>query len=315
MDRRETDIARHQRHFQPNAATTNSLYSNRTSIHSPSSIPTSVAMIIFGTRSYFRTKNVSQHGFCANCNRFAKLRSYTAMNFIHVYFIPVIPISARKRTHKTCPKCNTGRELTPVALEQLIVGLKERTADALLALHSGDQTFGEINPDTGQADSCIEFLQGAFDWLFAAAEADFCQSVLASLQAPNTTYAREMLAASLATMRGQLNPAIEHYQNAAIADSKNHQPLVQAAHLLVVAKRRDEAIDRYREAIEKTKQPHERLGIYLNLGEEQINAKRYDEAVDSYEAAIAIQPSVIEDKLVAKALKKARKKSGRLAVG
>ena len=268
-------------------------------------------MIIFGSRAYFRTKRVTQHGFCENCNGFAKLRSYTAMNFVHVYFIPVIPISGRKRNHKMCPKCNTGRELTPDGLEQLLLGLKERSADALVAIQSGDETFGEIHLQTEQADNCVDFLRGAFDYLYAGGEREFCENIVSSLSGPDAAYPREMLGASLATMDGKIDAAIDRYESAATADSSQHAPHAQRGHLLVVRKRREEAIEAYRRALAITTEPGDQVGLHLQIADEQMTLKNFDQAAESYEAAIAIVPDLASDKAVAKSLKKAKKKSGR----
>lgn len=203
--------------------------------------------------------------------------------------------------------------MTPAALEELVVGLKDRAADALLALHSGEDTFGEFDPQTGTADRCVSFLAGAFDWLYAAKESDFCRSMVASLQSPDTTFSREMLAASLATMDGKLDQAIANYEAAALADTNAFQPLAQAAHLLVVRKRRDEAIDHYLQALKRADDPGDRIALFLQVGEEQLAAKLYDDATDSYESAVELAPELANDKIIAKSLKKARKKAGRVA--
>ena len=273
--------------------------------------PNEFAVIIFGTRAYFRTGRVTQHGFCENCNQLAKLRSYTAMNFVHVYFVPLIPISGRQRHHKMCPKCNRGREMSPDALTALINGLKERSADALVAMQSGDATFGEPDPHSGRGDDCVDFLRGAFDYLYAAGEREFCDTVIASLSSHDLAYAREMLAAAMATMDGKIDPAIEHYEAAALADSARPQPLAQRGHLLVTRRRRQEAIDSYQAALQRTGERGGRVGLLMQIADEQMALKQFDAAVDAFESAIAIVPSLAEDKSIAKNLKKARKKSGR----
>lgn len=62
-------------------------------------------MIIFGSRYYFRTTNRGTFQ-CPKCGASRGYRHRKGRRFVHVFFIPLIPISAATE-HIKCDGCKT----------------------------------------------------------------------------------------------------------------------------------------------------------------------------------------------------------------
>jgi hypothetical protein len=74
-------------------------------------------MIIFGTRFYFWT--IGQGSFqCPKCKTTSAYRHRKGRRFVHVFFIPLIPISA-SREHVRCSGCKS-RYVTEVLTQQAL---------------------------------------------------------------------------------------------------------------------------------------------------------------------------------------------------
>jgi hypothetical protein len=266
-------------------------------------------VIIFGTRAYFRSNKVSQYGFCNHCDQFAKFSSFDAMRFFHLYYIPLIPTQGSRRNHKMCPKCNVVQLFEPNVFGEIITSLKDQTADAIVALQSGDTTFTDDKPDAEPIE-CVPFLHSVLDWLYAANNVEFCNSILSQLDSPNCRFARSILEAALETMRGNLDKAILAYKDAASVDPASPQPHQLMGHLLIQRNRREEAIDSYKSALALTSDPQIQLGLNIQLADQEMTAKRFADAAASYERAVQIRPELASHAPFAKALKKAKKKAG-----
>jgi tetratricopeptide (TPR) repeat protein len=273
--------------------------------------------VIYGTRPYFHSNKVVQHGFCSHCNHFVKATSFDARRFFHLYFIPLIPTEGKRRNHKLCPKCKVSQVFTPEDFNNLILHFKERSADAVIALMDGESTFTETEPgvdgqmpDSAEPIQAVPYLFSVFDWLYASGNVGFCEGILQQLTAPKCNYARSMLAANLATMRGDVSGALELYRTAAVAEPANPFPVTQQAFLLVAKKMVPDAIEAYKEAIKRTPQPSEQLGLYAQMVDLQMSQKQFPDAVASYEKLIEIEPRLANEKAISKGLAKARKKAG-----
>lgn len=62
-------------------------------------------LIIFGTRYYFRTTATGTF-LCPTCQASQPYRHRKGRRFIHVFYIPLIPISAAAE-HLRCDRCKT----------------------------------------------------------------------------------------------------------------------------------------------------------------------------------------------------------------
>ncbi|TWT98311.1 tetratricopeptide repeat protein [Stieleria varia] len=267
-------------------------------------------IIIFGTRPYFGSARVVQHGFCAHCDQFTKLKSSSPLMFFHLYYLPVIPTRGRRRHHKACSKCNVYQEFEVENYEQVTQSMKDHAADAVVALQSGEEQFVIEGDETGEPTDCVAFLHGAFDWLYAAGENEYCEGLLSQLRDPRAKYASHVLTAAMETMRGRTDAAIESLSAAAASKTDVAYPHQQRAHLLVVRKRRAEAIEAYKAALAQATTPQERLPILLQMVPEQMTAKQFAEAAASYDEIVSLSPELAHDKAIAKSMKKAKKKAG-----
>lgn len=288
-------------------------------------------VIIWGSRPYFRSNVVVQHGFCEHCDQFAKLKSFDARRFFHLYYIPLIPTQGKRRNHKMCPKCKVSQVIEPEAFETIIRTFKQHSADALVAVLSGDETFrmSAVEPDPGAVESvdesgggvpepedddepsdAVSYLHVVQDWIYAAGDAQFCEGIVQKLADPAVRYAREVLAGNLAIMRGNVDAAVEHYAAAADAKPDEAFPVLRRTHLLELKGRPEEVVEGYGRVIELVEDPRERLGPLIRMADQQMTLKRFGDAVTSYERVFEIEPSLASEKPIAKAYKKAKKKAG-----
>ena len=265
-------------------------------------------MIIYGTNTYFRSRKVTQHGFCGACSSFSKMRSYTAMPFFHLYFIPVIPLGGRRRTHKLCAKCNQGQSFVPTDFESMINSLKDRSADAILALKSGEPTFDSDDPNDAPIE-CVPFLHNVMDWLYASSDAAFCDSMLAQLTEPECKYAQAMLRGALETYRGKVDDAINSYQEASQHNTQLFHPQHLRGQLLATKKRYRECTEAFQAAISRAT-PDVEYHLRLELVDIQTVAKQYVEAAANFDWLLAAKPELLSNKDFMKLVTKNKKKAG-----
>jgi tetratricopeptide (TPR) repeat protein len=265
-------------------------------------------MIIFGTRSYFRTNKAVQYGFCENCSNFGKLQSYNATNCFHLYFIPVVPIEGRRRTHQICSKCDVGRAYELPVFDEMISRLKERSADAIVALLSGEQTIPNDGPNQPPIE-CVGLLHDVVSWLFAANDAEFCQGVIAQLNEPKLRYAQVMTRAAIETAQGNIEAALGSYREANLGNPKAFEPLYFSARLLRAKKRFDEAIASLQKACSLAS-PEIEFDLRLQLVDLQTEGKKHADAVATFDWLLAQKPELQSNKQFMALVKTARKKAG-----
>ena len=276
-------------------------------------------MLIFGTRSYFRTRSVTQTGFCSQCEQLTKLRSYDAIHCFHVYFVPLIPTGGRKRYHQNCVKCRHGLEMQLDNYADMVGSLKETAADVVVALDSDDKTF-EVPSEDDRSEMVQTDAAGltavVVDWLYAAGEASYLRELLQSTppptgKSPAIQSARLSFEAALDLADGRSKEAAEKYWSASQTDPSSVKAAFIAGRLFAHFRRYDEAIDAYRTAANHSKDDAERAAAWIAAAQQCTAAKRHEEAADAYAAAVAAQPAVAADAAIGKAIRKANKKAGR----
>jgi tetratricopeptide (TPR) repeat protein len=265
-------------------------------------------IIIWGSRSYFRTNQTKHFGFCPHCNQFAKFKSWNGMSFFHLYYFPVIPLQGRMRNHACCNKCNVVQQFRLTEFDATILRYKEESAVALLAIQNGEATFVADNSPGYEIDS-LSFLEHAINWLYAANDSDFVRGILEQLRQPNCQYAEAMIQASLATLKGDLEEAIREYKNAAKIEPTFAEPHRRAAQLLVEKRQREQAIKKYLTAISLTLDPDWERSIQLELVEQLMMVKRFPDAEKAYDRLLVLDPSLGHNKAFMKQVSKAKKKA------
>jgi tetratricopeptide (TPR) repeat protein len=263
-------------------------------------------VIIWGNRPYFRKNQAHQRGFCPHCGRFAAFKSFDARTFFHLYYIPLIPVAARKRFHKMCGNCNMAHEIELEPFQRIIDDLKQNTADAILALQDNEPTFTLAS--NNETIDAVDYLLSAMDWLYASQNKNFCVSLIQQLA--QCRFAQEMMIASLATMDGNVDHAIDHYTAASQADATRYEPFQHRAHLEIERKRVDDAIESYKQALSRTSQGPVQLGLNLQLVDLQMQRKAFADAVQTYDRILVLHPPLGNDKSFMKSVQKAKKKAG-----
>ncbi len=229
------------------------------------------------------------------------------MNFFHLYYLPVIPLGRRQRTHKYCSKCNMTQQFDPDTFNALIHELKENAANAVLALREGEET---IEIDGAAPTDALELLEGSVDWFYSFSDHDFNQGILAQLNHPQCRYAEAMLQAYLHTMSGKLDHAINGYADAIEASPKRHIPYLRQANLLIENRKIDQAIAIYQSGAKLAEGLPDELAIQIFMAHHLMNRKRFDEASKTHDRIVQLHPQMMNDRQFAKAFTKAKKKSG-----
>ncbi len=269
-------------------------------------------ILIAGTRAYFRTQSVTSYGFCVHCGRFVRRRSYFARNFLHLYYVPLIPQGPRQRFHQVCPKCHTSVTIEVEAFQNAVTGLKGRCAEALMTLIEGGREvqFTEAAPDEPPVDA-VRFLVEVSDWLHDAGEAEFLQSIVEKLRASGQSAVADLLDAERMRLAGRRREAIEALQSIVARDSSDTTTAGRLAPLLSVVRRHSEAADAWA-MVAAGLPPEEQIPPLANQFDCLMSAGRHDDAVDVGEKLLEMQPTLAGDRQFDRAMTKAKKKSGRL---
>lgn len=266
-------------------------------------------IIIWGSRPYFRKNKAYQKGFCPHCGRFAGFTSFDAMTFFYLYYIPLIPISRRQRFHKMCSNCSVAQQFDLESFGSIIQSLKANSAEAVLAILDGEETF-ELAEEDSESVNATDYLLGAADWLYASGNKDFCVSLVGQLTDESARYPQTMLLASMRTMDGKLQEAIDHYQAATKLDSNRHEPYQYKGYLEAETRQPEAAIASFQQVMKKAAQGTVQLSIGLQLVELQKQCKQFAEAVATYDRLIALHPPFANDKSFMKGVAKLKKKIG-----
>lgn len=229
------------------------------------------------------------------------------MNFFHLYYLPVIPLGKRQRTHKHCSKCNMAQQITPDAFDELILQLKENAANALLAIREGEEM---VEIDGAPSANALELLEGSIDWFYASDDHEFNRGVVSQLNHPQCRYAEAMIQAYLDTMAGRLDQAIASYGSAIQANPKHATAYLRQANLMVESRKMDQAIPVFGAAAKLSEGSPEELAIQICLAHHLMNRKRFDEASKVHDRIVQLHPQMMNDKSFSKAFAKAKKKSG-----
>jgi tetratricopeptide (TPR) repeat protein len=192
--------------------------------------------------------------------------------------------------------------------EQVVGRLKERSADAIVALLSGENTIPPDEPNRPPVD-CVGLLHDVVDWLFAANDAEFCQGLVAQLGAPNLRYAQVMTRAAIETAQGNIEAALGSYHEANLDNPKAYEPYYFSGRLLRAKKRFDEAIASVQKACSLVS-PEIEFDLRLQLVDFQTDGKKHADAVATFDWLLAKKPELQSNKPFMALVKTARKKAG-----
>lgn len=91
---------------------------------------------IYGAKHYGKGQLSHRYGICESCGKPGHLKSYTTAQFLHLWWIPLIPIG-HNRVMDLCPHCNTCRNVSPrlqnrakkEATERILSNIKDKPND------------------------------------------------------------------------------------------------------------------------------------------------------------------------------------------
>ena len=268
-------------------------------------------VIIWGTKPYFKTKKVKSHGFCAHCQQFVKRSSFNAKTFFHLYYIPLIPTSARVRHHQMCPKCSKYLAFPLEQFAATVVTLKARCAEAIMALAEGESkvTFADGDSES-EPVACIDYLIDAVDWLHDAAEQGFVDGVVEKLRQTKQSFAEQAIQAELSRIQGRRREAIDQLQAILNSHGIHSGSAKRRAALLTVEKRHVESAEAWSKALSVESDARQKVRLLALRVDALMAGKQWTEAVKVYADLLVAAPSLANDKAIKKLYAKARKKAG-----
>ena len=193
--------------------------------------------------------------------------------------------------------------------DEIIQNLKSNSAEAILAILDGEKTF-ELEGDPSEPIDATGYLLGAADWLYASGNKDFCVSMVGQLAEGEGHYAHSMLLASMRTMDGKIQEAIDFYNTAANVDKTQSEPYQYKGALEAETKQFEAAIDSYQHVMKISKEGSVQLSIGLQLVELQKQCKQFVEASSTYDRLLELHPPLANDKSFMKGVNKVKKKAG-----
>jgi len=207
-----------------------------------------------------------------------------------------------------CDKCSQGQSIKPLDFASIIARLKDQSADAIIALKSGDMNF-QLDDSSEETIDCVEFLHNVIDWLYASNNIAFCEGMLSQLSEPECRYAQFILQSTLETFRGKVDNAILSYEQASQRNPQSYHAYHQRGLLLVTRKRFREAIEAYKAAITRAS-AQQQYQLTLELVDIQTVAKMYTEAATTFDGLLATNPDLLNNAAFMKLVKKNKKKAG-----
>ncbi len=128
---------------------------------------------------------------------FGGFNSLMRLRFSYLYYIPLIPMSKRKRFHKMCSHCSMTQQIDIESFNDIIQSLKSNSAEAVLAILDGEKTFSLEGTIPNQLTH--RTIAGGCDWLYASGNKDFCVSIVGQLADPVGRFTQAMLLAHMRT--------------------------------------------------------------------------------------------------------------------
>jgi tetratricopeptide (TPR) repeat protein len=235
------------------------------------------------------------------------MRSYDAMKFFHLYYVPAIPLAGRKRFHKECSRCHAVQEINRESYAKTIETIKLNAANAILALEEGESSFA-MEGGSDQPVDAVDYLVSTIDWLYASQNKDFCQHLIAQLA--NKKYPYAMLQGASQCSEGKLDQAIEHYQAAHRAEPNRVEPLESCGMLQWERRHFEAAAQTFKLVLARLDDPRQRLITQIRVAELQFLAKSYADSAATYAELLSQYPALANDKSFMKSVTKAKKKAG-----
>ena len=262
-------------------------------------------MIIYGSRMYFKKNLVNSFGRCQYCGSYSKQRSYQAIKFGHIYFIPLIPLGSKSQVLNECRSCDMGAHIKMQDLDPMVDSLAERFKDWIIEIQDGNH---EIEAgENGEKINGGELIAGILEELYCLKEIENVDSITTILDSNNMGYEKAMVMGRWHEIQGKLDEAKQEYESAHRIAPDRTLPLYQLGLAAVNSNDQvtaESAFSRY------TKLEPEDASPWIELAGMYEGKKDWPNIIRTYDEIYTLAPDVIPDKGMKKLYKKACKKSG-----
>lgn len=262
-------------------------------------------MLVFGVRMYFRDKTRISYGDCPSCRAYASMKSYQAYQFVHVYFIPLIPTGGKKQILRECSKCTTGVQMSAADANAAADGLEESFKSWVHMLAEGESEIvvEEGAPPVKIGIMIAEHLEDLL-CLDKLTEIDSLCELVSEAEMPLEHW---IIRAKWASLFGDLSSSLRFCQEAVKANPKDSYAAALLGNTAIVADEPEiaqQAFDAY-SAIEPTDPMP-----FLVLSDFYEKRKEFAGIVANLDKLFDIHPDLLSNKTLAKQYKRACKKSG-----
>lgn len=241
-------------------------------------------VIVFGILHLFKRSRLEDRDWCERCLRRRRLMTYTAWEFAHVYYIPLIPLGPLHIIRK-CPTCHRFGKMN--------AGKARQAADAAYEAAQEALTAGKLDDALTSIDLCAMY-----------GGVDRAGEFLAKLDASDVRVLETH--GTLLHMRRRFAEAESKLRQAVSVSPDNVAAHIALGKTLLESKRVDEGLNELRRAAELAPKD---VDIRCVLKEELERRKRWEELRIVLEEIAAITPEMLEDKAFRKLLAKVRKKT------
>jgi tetratricopeptide (TPR) repeat protein len=256
---------------------------------------------------YGKENIVKGWGICENCGIYGPNTSYSARQWGHIYFIPIIPSHYRVRVVKECKKCSRGVHIREKQAADLLDEVYKDTKSALAAIIKGEKEFDDGN----EKIPAVAYLANTTETLYCLNAVDHIQLILGVLQEKRQEHAYHLVRGEALEFLGKLDKATDEYTKAIECDPEDALALMS---LGTVCKKKNDlqsARKLYEKALELS---NDKIYAYQELLTIYTNLKEHARVAETYEKCFEIVPGLKSDKKVWKAYRKACKKAGKMPV-
>lgn len=263
-------------------------------------------MIIYGSRMYFKERQVKSFGECEHCGRFSKMTSYQARKFGHIYFIPLIPMGSKSQVLRECSKCDMGLHIPLASFGQLVSTVETQFKDWIGEVQNGNREI-ELPDAKGAKVNVGLLIAGILDDLYCLKLIETIEPISTILQSQGFDYENNIVLARWAEMCGDLNQAKGRMLAALQASPENSYPLYQMGRLELLSNNSQGAEAAFQRYIAVNPTDISANAMLAGIYE---RAKDYPKLIKSYDTLYSLNADLLGNSGMKKQYKTACKKSG-----
>ena len=248
-------------------------------------------ILIYGTYHLFKGHKVSDRAACAHCGQQNRIvESYTAWEFFHLYYFPVIPLG-RLRAVLKCPSCSRFYKFAPKG-KKITKEIEDRRNAAM------SQIGGNINATLGDVVTLTHL--GDFEGV---------KNLLDQLSSRNAGY-HALAQGRYYELRKMPREAQESFQEAVRSNPDSAAARFWFGRFLLHQYRESEAIAEFQQAA-KLAPGYEYCDMLASLIELRKRQSKWQGLMSIMDEVVRLEPNRMNDKKFAKLYAKVCKKNGR----